>query len=287
MRTPDPVQRFIAYVTTLYRWFIGRKLAIVIFLIVALALPAYALYINVFLPLKTAGQLEAYGEYQPSPADTSSMRPDPDGETLEKVRAIEALEIEKAYLNNRLKLAKSSDSVYMSINLADSVIHLEIKGVEVRECPIAEIQVSRRLKKAPHDQLLGWLSGPFDLEKDISTIPKIPYVIKEAPKDTLEAQAQSARPMPVDTASVCFTLYFDRDLVVEMRQAEEPHAVDKGLIRDYRQATQALERKEAFRAIFRGKAPEQPIHILLYVNQADARAIYRGIPVNAMLALKL
>jgi hypothetical protein len=277
----------VEYVETLYRWFIKRKIAITIFVIIALALPAYALLINVFLPLKTAGLLVPYENYQQPSIDTIELKEKPGEETLQKIQEIERLEIKKAYLGNRLKLARSTDSVYMSINLIDSTIHLEIKGVEVRVCPITQIKTSRSLLKASHNDLFAWLSGPFELEEGFATIPKIPYVIKEAPKDTLEAQAQSAMPLPVDTASVFFTLYFDRGLVLEIEQAEEPYTADKRVLRKYNHAKNKFSRKNAFNAVFRGKTAQPVIHIRLMVSKEDARAIYRGIPDHAMLALNL
>jgi hypothetical protein len=175
----------------------------------------------------------------------------------------------------------------MTLNQNDSMLNLEINGVVVRSCPVTEIFVSRRLNKVDHEQILSWVSTPFNLESDLSSIPKIPYVIKEAPKDTLEAQAQSSIPLPPDTSSVYFTLYFDRNLVVEIEQSEPPDDIDLEVIKSYFKAKDQTFRQEAMSAALHVRPPKQDIYLRLKVSPADARAIYRGIPVNASLALKL
>lgn len=256
----------------------------VIFILFTLALPAYVTYVTVFMPVKVASHLVHLPD---GAADTLSGTRQVGGETLAMLREISELEMERAYLKNRLDISKKSDSVYMAVNLDDSLLTLEIKGVVVRSCRITGFEASRRLGKVDHDQLLQWSSTPFELEHDLSTIPKIPYVIKAAPKDTLEAQALSAKPMPPDTTSVYFTLFFNKDLVLEIEQSEPADDVDKDLIIDYFRAKKKILRKEALHAVLHGNAPDHDIYIRLQVSPADARAIYRGIPYNASLALKL
>jgi hypothetical protein len=287
MKIPDPINRSIEYLKTFWQWFIKRKLAVAIFVLFTLLLPAYALWVTVFMPLRDAGHLAPHVNASEVKEDSTLLQMEPEEQTMQKILMVENLEMERAYLENRLHLARNSDSVYMSVNLDDSLVHLEINGVEVRNCRISGITASKRLSRIGHEQLWAWLSEPFELDTDMSTIPKIPYVIKEAPKDTLEAQAQSAKPMPVDTSSVMFSLYFKRGLVLEIVQQEDPHAADSKIIKKYQKAQKQVKRREALRAVFRGQPPTLPIHIRLEVSQADARAIYRGIPVNAMLALKL
>jgi hypothetical protein len=219
--------------------------------------------------------------------DSLTKTQEPDEETQIRIRSAEELEFEKAFLENRIKLAKASDSVCLSIDLIDSVIYLDINGVTIRKCPLERIGYSRFLDLANHNEKLSWISEPFYLEDQIATIPKIPYIIKAAPKDTLEAQEQNSQPLPVDTTTVYFTLYFQRNLAIEVMQSEPPHHADKKLIRKYGKACKNYSQKRTSRAVLRGQVPESLIQITLEVSQADARAIYRGIPHDASLALRL
>lgn len=267
-----------------FRWFFRRKLAILLFLLLIMALPAYVLYVTVYLPMKTAGYIVSSPGN--SPADTAMTATVTDPALIDSARMLASLEMERAYVKNRLALS-ASDSVYMSVDLNSMEIDLEIKGVVVRQCPIVSATITQQLQKVDHDQLLQWISAPFSLHDDLSTIPKIPYVIKEAPKDTLEAQAQSSKPQPNDSTTVLFTLYFDRDLVIEFEQEEEFNESDELLIESYYGTKEKAFRDEALQAVRHFRAPERDIYITLRVSAADARAIYRGIPVNASIALRL
>jgi hypothetical protein len=286
MGSPGFFSQFFGGIRSFFRWFFHRKLAMLIFFLLMLALPAYVLYITVFLPVRTAGYLVITPESSQASKDSTQATPSADRALSDTLRLVGSLELEKAYVKNRLALSQS-DSVYMSVNLKDKEFNLEIKGVVVRACPIVSAVVSQRLSSVDHDQLLQWVSTPFDLQRDLSTIPKIPYVIKAAPKDTLEAQAQSSKPLPNDTSAVLFTLYFDRDLVVEIEQSEAFNEVDEELISSYYGIKDMAFRQEALQAAMHFRPPERDIYISLKVSAADARAIYRGIPVNATMALRL
>jgi hypothetical protein len=285
MAQPHFISRTAETLRTFFYWFIRRKLALVIFFIFLLALPAYVLYITAILPKNSV--LPILSEEKTAEKDTFNIPRDISAEMWQEINLVSSLEMERAFLKNRYALAANSDSVYMVLNLSDSTLDLEIKGVVVRSCPVTDIRTSRNLEKIDREDLLQWVSAPFELQHDLSTIPKIPYVIKAAPKDTLEAQAQSSKPMPVDTTSVYFTLYLNRNLVLEVEQSEPPVKEDHKVIEEYRTTKSKSLRQAAMKAVLHGRAPEQDIYIRVEVDQADARAIYRGIPVNASLVLKL
>ncbi len=287
MKILDTIEQLIDHIKQMYQWFIHRKVAIVLSLVFSLAFPLYIVIITVFMPVRTAGKLDVPGDNSILAEDTAKVGKDISSDVMEKVKQLEKMEMEKAFLKNRMTLAAKSDSVYMTLDLGDSLLNLEINGVVVRSCPLTYIRESRRLGRIDHERLYAWASTPFQLERELSTIPKIPYVIKEAPKDTLEAQEQSAIPLPPDTTSVFFTLFFDKELVIEIEQSAKPDDVDMGMIDKYYRDKNKVLRKDAFRAALGLHPPKQEIYLRLQVSQEDARAIYRGIPVHASLALRL
>lgn len=284
MESYEMLKRVMRELSAFLHWFVRSKTAIVLVVILLLLIPGYVFYLIVVVPVSTC-------ERDFFPGDTSGvvlsgLEPDSTQEILETVQTIGALEMEKAFLGSLLTLSKE-DSVYLNLNLADSLLLLEIKGVPVRACSLTDIRVTWQLQCLNQSQLLHWVSQPFIGRADLSTIPKIRYMIKQAPKDTNEAAQQNTRPIPPDTSSVYFTLYFDRHLAIEVEQTEDPYEGEEGVIRTYQKKRQHALRSETMRAVLHRSSPEPEIVIRLKVSKADARAIYRGIPVHAGLALKL
>src|ERR1035437_6115356 len=91
---------------------------------------------------------------------------------------------EKAFLQSRLVMAET-DSIYLSINLADSSINIEISGVVVHKARINSINISKILSGSDYS-ILSMLSTPFTISRSIATIKKEPVMLKMAPKDTSE-----------------------------------------------------------------------------------------------------
>jgi len=255
-------------------------LAIVLFLL----LPVYVFYLAIVVPASSCDSDFATGDT--TLIELPGIDPDSSQGILETVKAIGNLELEKAYLANLLELSQQ-DSAYLYLNLSDSLLNMEVQGVTMRSCTLTDIRVTRRLRCLNQSQLLNWVSTPFMGQADLSTIPKIRYVVKEAPKDTNEAALQSAKPIPPDSSSVYFTLYFDKHLTIEVGQNEEPYDEEEEIIDIYQEGIQSVIRSETMRAILHGSSPEPQILIRLQVSKADARAIYRGLPVHPGLALKL
>lgn len=265
-------------------WFAHSKPAIILAILFSLLLPAYVFYQAVVVPASSCDRNFPTGDT----TELALTGPDQDSSlaVLQTVQTIGSLELEKAYLASLLKLSQQ-DSAYLNLNLADSLLRLDIKGVTVRVCPLSDIRVTRRLRCLNQSQLLHWVSRPFTGREDLSTIPKIRYMIKEAPKDTNEAALQSAKPIPSDSSSVYFTLYFNRHLTIEVEQSEPPFDEEEEVIDTYQDSRQSAIWRETMKAVLHGSSPEPEITIRVKVSKADARAIYRGLPVHPGLAMKL
>ena len=273
-------------IAAFFRWFGRNRRIQVIFIILVLSLPLFLIIYGIVLPVKN---------YKPSPSSsTVALGSDTaaygsvslDDTQLAQVRTIIQKENEKAFQKNRLSLAEK-DSIYMVLDLPDSLIILEIKGVTVKKTKITDMEISNRFSLIPHENLLPWMSEPFTLERDLSTIPKSPIVIKQAPKDTIEAAKSSSAPRPPDTTGVFYTFYFDRNLLIEVEQVNPPEADVLEKVKAYR----SIKRKESYRSVFemlkKPQQTDQPMSIKLVVDEVDARAIYRAVPSKTRLLLKL
>ena len=270
-----------------FKWFGRNRRIQVIFIILVLSIPLFLIIYGIVLPVRN---------YKPSPASTTvplgssdsmgvvSVRLD--DAQLASVRTIIGKENEKAFQQNRLSLAEK-DSIYMVLDLPDSLIILEIKGVTVKKTKIIEMEVSNRFALIPHENLLPWISEPFTLERNLSTIPKSPIIIKQAPKDTIEAAKTSSAPRPPDTTGVFYTFYFDRNLLIEVEQSNPPEADVMERVKAYRSTKRKESNLSVIQMLKKPEQTDQPMTIKLVLSDVDARAIFRAVPTKTRLILKL
>jgi hypothetical protein len=270
-----------------FKWFGRNRRIQIIFIVLVLSLPLFLIIYGIVLPVRN---------YKPSPS--SSIGPMGSADTmgvgnirlddaqLVEVKKIIRKENEKAFQQNRLSLAEK-DSIYMVLDLPDSLVILEIKGVTVKKTKILDMEISNRFALISHENLLPWMAEPFTLERDLSTIPKSPIVVKQAPKDTIEAAKTSSAPRPPDTTGVFYTFYFDRNLLIEVEQANPPEEDVMERVKAYR----SIKRDESYRSVFqmlkKPQQTDQPMMIKLVVSEVDARAIFRAVPTKTHLILKL
>ena len=80
----------------------------------------------------------------------------------------------------------ATDSIYLTINLADSSANLEISGVVVHHAKMTEIETSSIFLHGDENIVLGILASPFTIASSYSAIVKEPILLKMAPKDTSE-----------------------------------------------------------------------------------------------------
>lgn len=198
------------------------------------------------------------------------------------------LKTEEAFLQAQLQMAKN-DSIGLCINLRDSVISLQIRGVDIRTCKIEQFRISHSFKHLQASgAALNWLSSSFELIRDWSSIPKAPIKVKKAPKDTLEANQTKSEPYTeLGKNDVYLTLQFDRNLIVNIRQTQTPswHGRFWKLIYGAKSKFFILENR--ITALLNGHLPSNLRWIELEIAQNDAVAIYRALPHRALLALRL
>ncbi len=197
------------------------------------------------------------------------------------------LKIEELFLNSLLAMSKS-DSIGLTLNVLDSMLCLNLHGVNIRECQIHHFKMSHAFKHLKANSVLfDWLSRPFVLQKDWATIPQVPIKIRKAPKDTIEAQKMKTEPVTLDKPDVHFTLQFDRNLTIKIHQIESNSFW--GVIRKLYYNTRIYLRMlaETFLAFYHLKTPQSLLWIEIKISQADALAIYRALPKNAAMSLKL
>ncbi|MFZ5518872.1 MAG: hypothetical protein ACOY90_19735 [Candidatus Zhuqueibacterota bacterium] len=277
-------------VALFFLFFNGHRFArlyFFIFLILPIAIVSFFLFA---LPIYLSSRTPAPENQQTPPGENlvlSTIGLKDSDELRGIIEQMIALKIKKADLQNQLLMAKS-DSVGLSIDLVDSVVALQIRGVDVRECKIQNYSMSPAFKHLKSNgSIIDWLSKPFVLEQHSATLPKMPIKIKRAPKDTVEAKLLKDEPVTVEKPDVQIKLQFDRNLVVEIKQVEAPTAA--GRLRNfyhYMQTKYAML-KEMMHSYSKLQPYQVSLRIELNLSQSDSKAIYRALPHQAMLALRL
>ncbi len=194
--------------------------------------------------------------------------------------------VEEAFLKNRLTMAKT-DSVALTIDLVDSVMTLDIKGVPVWKSKIERYELSGALHRARRSpRLKHWLAKPFVLQNEYGTIAKAPIKKVDAPKDTIEAEKLANMMPPPDSGDVAFVLDFSRNLTVKVCQSEKL----SGEGRMQKTAVEVHQRLARLghdlAALRRLQMPSAPLVVSLRVPRADAKAVYRALPRRALLAFR-
>jgi hypothetical protein len=190
---------------------------------------------------------------------------------------------EKAFLQSKITMAET-DSIYLTINLADSLVNLEISGVVVHSAEIIKMNISRTIRKGNEYTILTMLSTPLVIARDFTSIKKEPLMIKMAPKDTSEYQPDII-PDTADFEPVNFILEMQNGVKVYVYQDEKLRFGD-GIRRfGFDLWDRIYSTGSSLIRVFILRVPEYHPYIKIRLARADAKIIYRAIPYNGQVAV--
>lgn len=183
---------------------------------------------------------------------------------------------EKAFLQSRLVMAET-DSIYLTIDLPDSTVNIEISGVAVHQAKMSSVKASRIFLKGNEQLILSMLATPFTISNALSTIKKEPVMIKMAPKDTSEFKPD-VMPDTSLTEPVNYILEMTNGTRIYVYQEEKDKPEDRmnAFMFDmkYRLHDVWINLKDAVRF----RVPEYHPFIKIRIPRADAKIIYRAVP---------
>ncbi|UCF64959.1 MAG: hypothetical protein JSW33_03760 [bacterium] len=195
--------------------------------------------------------------------------------------------IEKVYWENKLLLCKN-DSISLSIDLVDSLILLEIQGVIVRTCKIERYELNWSLRYfREHPKFLSWLGTPFILQEDSASITKVPVKVIHAPKNPIDAAQLLQKILPKDDPFVEFELEFNRNLRFHFQQNDTLDSPDHPENKIYYSDILSGNKFQTLASSVKEYFPSQMYQINIVLPRNDARAIYRALPSDARLALRM
>ena len=207
------------------------------------------------------------------------------GSTGDKMKLFDLRKTE-VLLHSRLTLA-NEDSMYMVLDLVNNTAILEMKGIPLHECHIIQSKVSNSIKMYHTEALLNWMSEPFVVRRAEATIPKIEYVEKIAPKDSIEANKVPVEPATAKHGDVYIVMDFDRNLRLVISQSEEPDAEGKSLITAMRRKYQESEVRRSLQSLVKfNREPVMP-QITIVIPKTDATIFYKALPVRPKMILRM
>jgi hypothetical protein len=189
---------------------------------------------------------------------------------------------EKAFLQSRVTLAES-DSIYLTINLPDSTVNLEINGVTVHKAPIKKMNTSKMFK-ADDYTIFSMLAVPFTISRNYSSIKKEPLMIKMAPKDTSEYEPDII-PDTADYEPVNFLMEMDNGAGLYVYQEELLRPGDGLHIFFFDLWHRCRYALKDFIRIITFRMPEYQPKIKLRIPRSDAKIIYRALPERGQIAV--
>ena len=188
---------------------------------------------------------------------------------------------EKAWYQSRVTMA-GTDSIYLSVNLKDSLVNLEISGVTVHKADIKRINISKILRDENNYIISTMLSRPLTIISDFSSIEKEPLMIKMAPKDTSE-YVPDIMPDTADYDAVNFIMELDYGIRLIVYQYEKLNPGDRIHLFFFDLGYRFRNLLASLRSVFTFKIPEYHPFIKIRLPRDDAKIIYRALPVNGQI----
>jgi hypothetical protein len=254
---------------------------LIVLIIIILAVLAFVVYYSVMemrSPAKKMAEISAkYG------FANSEKRKLPKNITTDSTFL--ALLKEQVYLQSRVLMAET-DSVYLTLNLSERVINIEICGVVVHSTPITEIEASKLITDGDKFTITSLLSVPLTIISDTSSIAKVPFVMKIAPKDTSEFKPD-AIPDTAFYEPVNYIFETDRGIKIMVYQSEEMNQGDSKDRFMFDLLHRLISTKAAVKDILAFKVPEYQPFIKIKIPSTDAKIIYRAIPKHGQIAVFL
>ena len=196
---------------------------------------------------------------------------------------------ESAFWQSRLAMAKS-DSICVTIDLVDSLVFLEMQGVVVHSAPIKRYYRSELFEALKPEAILNIMGQPAVVVSHEASFSKEPIKLKKAPKDTIEANAavvqealDKQQAVEQEEKPLFYNLSLNNGLQITFSQ--EHGEGWKAIPFLLKQRIEKIEKNSLQLTKF--KLPEYTPGIMIEMTREDAASIFRGLPENASVALRL
>jgi len=202
------------------------------------------------------------------------------------VNTLFELKKSESLLRSRYNLS-SEDSIYLVLDLTNKVARLEMKGIPLHDSNLQNVWISNSIKMFHTEAFLHWIAQPFVLKNANSTIERVQFLVKNAPKDTIEANKADAIPVPRKTEDVYIIMNFERNLQLVIQQSEISEGVEKARIDSIKNSLFKKEAEKSIKSLINLKREAITPTIVITLPKADAITLYRALPQKLKMVLKM
>jgi hypothetical protein len=177
------------------------------------------------------------------------------------------------------------DSIQPAIDLRDSTILLTIRGVTIHRSTIEVVRTDPFLEKLPQREYTRLFALPVRVLDQRATIVKEPVVVREAPRDTIEAVMNAYKPDTMIQRPAFLQLELEHNLRIILEQNDPPRFRDRQVRFWFRFGTLARTATENLTRTLCLRSPEYSPTIVVRLPANQLRAIYRALPDQAVIVV--
>jgi hypothetical protein len=214
------------------------------------------------------------------------LSPEADSTVVEIPDSLLYLAEEKAILESRFALSEY-DSISLEIDVPDSTMHLNYKGFTLHAVRYSSADIPGFFSNIDPQLLIAITARPSRVRISEASIEHEPIVVKKAPRDTIEAAKMTAVPDTVNREAVTFTYRLDNGIILRFIQDSIKNPDEKNTIRSF---TKSMRYREVWTSVKHSLAfriPPYNPEIVLYIPEEDAKSVYRAMPKNGLVALRI
>lgn len=253
----------------------GGKIILIVLLSIAAVLLIYYSVMSMMGPARKLDEIRK--EY----SQKTNGKNGPDKKIINDPEYLRLLK-EKAFLQSKTVMAET-DSIYLTLNMKDSIANLEISGVVVHRAKMTKMSISSILS-GNENAVLSMLSTPLTIASSNATIKKEPVMIKIAPKDTSEYKPDIT-PDTTIVEPVNYILLMNEGIRIYVYQDEVVNFRDRMNRFKFDINDRIRDVKSAMKRVAGLKVPEYHPFIKIRLPRADAKIIYRALPKNGQIAV--
>jgi hypothetical protein len=205
-------------------------------------------------------------------------------DTIYKHAELSNLVKELSYKEALLKLAEE-DSIQLAVNLSDSTVCLYIKGVKIHETHLKEFKIDELLNKMPIIQYVKIFSEPRNIHRQNASIVKEPIVVRQAPKDTVEAALNAWKPDTLIQKPAYLNLALDCGIALLFEQDSNISWQDKWIRFSFKSGVRIKQTITSIGNFVRFRKQEYIPTITIKMPADDLRAVYRALPQHAVTVI--
>jgi hypothetical protein len=241
----------------------------------------YALTVTVILPVTKHKEHPAFFNSNDTLLNETAVPEEVAKDTLNKMNASRQmvdLILEDQYLTHHKQLS-NADSIYLSVNLRDSLLILMIKGVPVHYVKMEDYTFTGR--SLVYESLPGYTASSEDFMVTAmdATVDKYPIVKKTAPESPEHAEEMAAKApeMPV-MKDIYVSFYFKNHLTLSLKQSEPYDKEGLKKMTPLKRKALGPSFIQSLKALFSNDQGLFHPHLEIVIPRKDATVIYRALP---------